>query len=297
MPRSARRRSRARPSTAVVALRARSPVRSRPHASRRVGCSGLRVPPRRAADTRAGRRRRRPDHARRARVLPKGRARPRSRSRRALPSAMCTACRVPAVSSTQFARSASVVAPPGSTVSRPSPFGSTRYTNHGGGPADGALYSAVSAEPVSSTRAGHPRPPSARHGGDHRRIRDLVRLAFARIDSSVATLTSRGPPRHSLTCGTARASRTRAHRRTPSVPTSYGGLTVDGGARRTVRRCAITVPSRGTASRDPRRESPAERYSDADRGHGSTTLAREVSRRPATGFDGRKRRVGPLLRL
>src|SRR5258706_3336056 len=28
-----------------------------------------------------------------------------------------------------------------------------RYTNHGGGPADGALYSAVSAAPVSSTRA------------------------------------------------------------------------------------------------------------------------------------------------
>jgi hypothetical protein len=33
---------------------------------------------------------------------------------------------------------------------------SRRYTNHGSGPADGALYSAVSTLPVSSTRAGQP---------------------------------------------------------------------------------------------------------------------------------------------
>src|SRR5215471_6422000 len=34
--------------------------------------------------------------------------------------------------------------------------GVRRYTCHGGGPAEGALYSAVSASPVSSARAGQP---------------------------------------------------------------------------------------------------------------------------------------------
>ena len=34
--------------------------------------------------------------------------------------------------------------------------GVRRYTCHGGGPAEGALYSAVSANPVSSARAGQP---------------------------------------------------------------------------------------------------------------------------------------------
>src|SRR3954468_13407412 len=49
------------------------------------------------------------------------------------------------------------VAPPGSTVTSPvAERGVSRYTCHGGGPADGALYSAVSARPVSSPRAGHP---------------------------------------------------------------------------------------------------------------------------------------------
>jgi hypothetical protein len=44
--------------------------------------------------------------------------------------------------------------------------GVRRYTCHGGGPADGALYSAVSAIPVSSTRAGQPSagPPPAVFG-------------------------------------------------------------------------------------------------------------------------------------
>src|ERR1700733_10269931 len=49
------------------------------------------------------------------------------------------------------------VAPPGSTVRRAVDVsGARRYTNHGGGPADGALNSAVRATPVSSTRAGQP---------------------------------------------------------------------------------------------------------------------------------------------
>jgi hypothetical protein len=49
------------------------------------------------------------------------------------------------------------VAPPGAIVETAvAVWASRRYTNHGGGPADGALYSAVSALPVSSTRAGHP---------------------------------------------------------------------------------------------------------------------------------------------
>ena len=34
--------------------------------------------------------------------------------------------------------------------------GVRRYTSHGGGPADGALNSAVRATPESSTSAGHP---------------------------------------------------------------------------------------------------------------------------------------------
>ena len=34
--------------------------------------------------------------------------------------------------------------------------GTSRYTCQGGGPADGALYSAVIADPDSSTRAGQP---------------------------------------------------------------------------------------------------------------------------------------------
>ena len=49
------------------------------------------------------------------------------------------------------------VAPPGSTVaSAVAVRGVRRYTYHGGGPAEGALNSAVRALPVSSTRAGHP---------------------------------------------------------------------------------------------------------------------------------------------
>src|SRR4029077_3148504 len=49
------------------------------------------------------------------------------------------------------------VAPPGSTVATAVALrGTTWYTYQGGGPADGALYSAVSAKPVSSMRAGHP---------------------------------------------------------------------------------------------------------------------------------------------
>src|SRR5450755_3360511 len=49
------------------------------------------------------------------------------------------------------------VAPPGATVaSAVAVCGVRRYTNHGGGPAEGALNSAVRALPVSSTRAGHP---------------------------------------------------------------------------------------------------------------------------------------------
>ncbi|MDQ1376529.1 MAG: hypothetical protein QOE15_702 [Acidimicrobiaceae bacterium] len=44
------------------------------------------------------------------------------------------------------------VAPPGSTVPTAVAVRTVRqYTDHGGGPADGALYSAVSASPVSST--------------------------------------------------------------------------------------------------------------------------------------------------
>src|SRR5437879_5406068 len=44
------------------------------------------------------------------------------------------------------------VAPKGSTVPTAVPrLGTRRYTNHGGGPADGALYSAVSAWPVFYT--------------------------------------------------------------------------------------------------------------------------------------------------
>src|SRR5439155_25651288 len=53
------------------------------------------------------------------------------------------------------------VAPPGSTVpSAVATRGARRYTYHGGGPADGALNSAVRASPVSPTRAGK---PSAAH--------------------------------------------------------------------------------------------------------------------------------------
>ena len=49
------------------------------------------------------------------------------------------------------------VAPPGATVSSAVAVCKLRrYTNHGGGPAEGALKSAVIARPVSSTRAGHP---------------------------------------------------------------------------------------------------------------------------------------------
>ena len=49
------------------------------------------------------------------------------------------------------------VAPPGATVaSAVAVSGVRRYTNHGGGPAEGALNSPVRALPVSSTRAGHP---------------------------------------------------------------------------------------------------------------------------------------------
>ena len=49
------------------------------------------------------------------------------------------------------------VAPPGATVSRAVAVRAViRYTNHGGGPADGALKGAVSAVPDSSTSAGHP---------------------------------------------------------------------------------------------------------------------------------------------
>src|SRR3954454_17038806 len=53
------------------------------------------------------------------------------------------------------------VAPPGSTVkSAVAVRNARRYTCHGGGPADGALKSAVRAVPLSSTRAGQ---PSAAH--------------------------------------------------------------------------------------------------------------------------------------
>src|ERR1700730_4646673 len=49
------------------------------------------------------------------------------------------------------------VAPPGATVASAVTVRAVRrYTNHGGGPAEGALNSAVRALPVSSTRAGHP---------------------------------------------------------------------------------------------------------------------------------------------
>src|SRR3954447_16481790 len=49
------------------------------------------------------------------------------------------------------------VAPPGSIVATAVAVRAViRYTDHGGGPADGALKSAVSAVPLSSTRHGHP---------------------------------------------------------------------------------------------------------------------------------------------
>ena len=54
-----------------------------------------------------------------------------------------------------------------------------RYTVHGGGPADGALYSAVRARPVSSTRAGQPcGVPVVRHRSHRRRVGDRLGLAL-----------------------------------------------------------------------------------------------------------------------
>ena len=83
------------------------------------------------------------------------------------------------------------MAPPGSTVSRAvAVLGASRYTNQGGGPADGALYSAVIATPDSSTSAGQ--PPAAQRAAMVATVgASVTRLASpstTRSNSYVATL-------------------------------------------------------------------------------------------------------------
>jgi hypothetical protein len=115
------------------------------------------------------------------------------------------------------------VAPPGGTVATAlAERGSSQYTRQGGGPADGALYSAVIALQVSSTRAGH---PSAAHRvaivatvevGDlmSSTVHDQIELVGGdaqhapRVVGKVAPL-ARLP----------RRSRSRTHRPTQSTPT------------------------------------------------------------------------------
>src|SRR6478752_8215138 len=85
------------------------------------------------------------------------------------------------------------VAPPGSTVCNAVALcGLSRYTNHGGGPADGALNSAVSARPVSSTWAGQPSAAqsaamAATVGGS---VTGRALPSTTRSNSSVATLSA-----------------------------------------------------------------------------------------------------------
>jgi len=85
------------------------------------------------------------------------------------------------------------VAPPGATVATAVAVrGVRRYTNQGGGRAEGALNSAVSAVPVSSTRAGH--PPAAQRAAIAATVDESVTWlavpSTTRSKSWVATLSA-----------------------------------------------------------------------------------------------------------
>ena len=95
--------------------------------------------------------------------------------------------------------------------------GAIRYTNQGGDPADGALNSAVIAEPLSSTRAGQPAVgPAPRHIGDDRGVGDDVGFALRDQIELVGGDAQRAPR---VACevptlaACARRSRTRRRRR------------------------------------------------------------------------------------